>query len=457
MTSLRRSGSMPRLFGLGLVVTLAVAACGGGDDDASGDEAPGVVSQDEIDEAMQTPTELTFWTWVPDIEKEVALFEEEYPEISVNVVNVGQGQDAYAQIQTALQAGEGAPDVAQIEFQMIPTFAVTDSLLDLRPFGAEDLADQFVDFAWNQVTGANGEVWAIPQDTGPMGMLYRQDIFDEHGIEVPATWDEFAEAARELHDAAPDVYMTNFAPGQGGVFLGMLWQAGADPFGGSEGDVFSVDLASDTAERVATYWGDLVAEGVVSVDPDFTDEWYQGFNQDKYATWLTAAWGPTFLATAAEATSGNWRAAPLPQWEEGQEVSAAWGGSTTAAISTTENPIVAAKFAEFINTDHESAMTMATEQFLFPPTEAVLNDPAFAEQEPEFYGGQQVNQLFAEISATVSPEFQWSPFQSQVYADYDDTVGTAFAEATDPVAALEEWESRIIAYAENQGFTVETP
>ena len=29
---------------------------------------------------MSTPTELTFWTWVPDIENEVALFEEKYPD-----------------------------------------------------------------------------------------------------------------------------------------------------------------------------------------------------------------------------------------------------------------------------------------------------------------------------------------------------------------------------------------
>ena len=29
-----------------------------------------------------------------------------------------------------------------------------------------------------------------------MGMLYREDIFDENGIEPPTTWDEFAAAAR---------------------------------------------------------------------------------------------------------------------------------------------------------------------------------------------------------------------------------------------------------------------
>jgi multiple sugar transport system substrate-binding protein len=458
MTTRHAPRTALRLVAAGLATALGVAACGGDDGggEDSGDTTEGV-SQAEIDEAMQSPSEITFWTWVPDIEKEVALFEEAYPEITVNVVNAGQGADHYAKLRTALEAGEGAPDVAQIEFQMIPTFAITESLLDLRPYGAEELADQFVEWTWAQVSGPNGEVWAIPQDTGPMGMLYREDIFDEHGIEVPETWDEFAEAARQLNDADPDVFITNVAPNQGAWFTAMLWQAGANPFGGSEGERFSADLTSEQAQQVATYWGDLVSEGVVSTDADFTDQWYQAFNRDKYATWLTAAWGPVFLASAAESTSGNWRAAPLPQWTQGEQVSANWGGSTSAVMSSTQNPIVAAKFAEFLNADQESAMTMATEQFLFPPLKSVLSEPEFAEQELEFYGGQKVNEVFAEISNTVTNEFQWSPFQDQVYADYTDTVGKAFADKTDPVAALTEWQSRITSYAENQGFTVETP
>ncbi|WP_420813764.1 ABC transporter substrate-binding protein [Phytoactinopolyspora endophytica] len=434
-----------------------MAACGGDDDGETSESETESISQADIDEAMQTPTEITFWTWVPDIEKEVALFEEAYPEISVNVVNAGQGADHYAKLRTALEAGEGAPDVAQIEFQMIPTFSITENLLDLRPYGAEELADQFVDWTWAQVSGQNGEVWAIPQDTGPMGMLYREDIFEEHDIEVPETWDDFAEAARELNEADPDVFITNVAPNQGAWFSAMLWQAGANPFAGSEGERFSVDLNSEQAQQVASYWGDLVSEGVVSTDADFTDQWYQAFNQDKYATWLTAAWGPVFLASAAESTSGNWRAAPLPQWEEGEQISANWGGSTSAVMSSAQNPIVAAEFAKFLNADTESAMTMATEQFLFPPLTSVLSDPEFAEQELEFYGGQRVNEVFAEISNTVTNEFQWSPFQDQVYADFTDTVGKAFADQTDPVAALDEWQSRLTSYAENQGFTVESP
>jgi multiple sugar transport system substrate-binding protein len=442
-----------RWLALGMAATLGLTACSGSDDEGSTD-ASATVSQAEIDKAMQTPTELTFWTWVPDIQKEVDLFQRKYPAIKVNVVNAGQGQPHYQKLRTALTAGSGAPDVAQIEFQNIPTFTLTNDLLDLRPYGAGALKDRFVDWTWGQVTGQDGQVWAIPQDTGPMGMLYRQDIFDKHGITPPKTWAEFADAARKLHAADPNVYLTNLAANGSGVWMGLAWQAGAKPFEYSGGEKVGVSVNNETSQKLADYWGGLVKDGVVSTDPDFTDQWYQGLNQGKYATWLTAAWGPVFLSTSAKDTSGKWRAAPLPQWNAGENKAGNWGGSTSAVIKTTKNPIAAAKFAEFLNTDAESTMMLATQQFLFPPTKSTLTNPTFVGQKPEFYGGQQVNELFVQISGTVSTEFQWPPFMDQASNDWNETVGKSFADKSDTGVALDQWQERVTSYAKSQGFTV---
>ena len=448
---------LPRLairwLALGMAATLGLTACSGSDDEGSTD-ASATVSQAEIDKAMQTPTELTFWTWVPDIQKEVDLFQRKYPAIKVNVVNAGQGQPHYQKLRTALTAGSGAPDVAQIEFQNIPTFTLTNDLLDLRPYGAGALKDRFVDWTWGQVTGQDGQVWAIPQDTGPMGMLYRQDIFDKHGITPPKTWAEFADAARKLHAADPNVYLTNLASNGSGVWMGLAWQAGAKPFEYSGGEKIGVSVNTETSQKLADYWGGLVKDGVVSTDPDFTDQWYQGLNQGKYATWLTAAWGPVFLSTSAKDTSGKWRAAPLPQWNAGENKAGNWGGSTSAVIKTTKNPIAAAKFAEFLNTDAESTMMLATQQFLFPPTTSTLTNATFVGQKPEFYGGQQVNELFVQISGTVSTEFQWPPFMDQASNDWNETVGKSFADKSDTGVALDQWQERVTSYAKSQGFTV---
>jgi multiple sugar transport system substrate-binding protein len=329
---------------------LVLDACSSSGSSSSAATNTATVSQAEIDKAMKTPTTLTFWTWVPNISQEVAVFERQYPAIKVNVVNPGQGTPLYTKLRTALDAGKGTPDLAQVEYQYLPTFAILNGFVDLRPYGAAANAGKFVDWVWRQVTGPNGEIYAYPQDTGPMGMLYREDIFAAHGISVPTTWDDFAAAARKLHSAAPGTYLTNLSDNEVAAWHGLMWQAGSRPYSVS-GTTVGLALNDAASQKVAGYWGGLVDEGVVSTDPDFTSNWYQAFNSGKYATWLTAAWAPVFLAGSIKSTAGKWRAAPLPQWSAGEQVSGNWGGSTNAVIKGTQSPIAAAKFAEFLNTN----------------------------------------------------------------------------------------------------------
>ncbi|NHI17772.1 ABC transporter substrate-binding protein [Microbacterium excoecariae] len=428
-----------------------LTGCSGG---SGGTAETEEITQDQFDEAMSTPTELTFWTWVPDIDKEVALFEAEYPEIDVTVENVGQGLAHYQKLRSALAAGEGAPDVAQIEYQYIPSFVLAESLLDLAPYGADDISGDYVEWAWNQVSPGD-EVWAIPQDVGPMGNLYRADILAEAGIdEAPATWEEYAEAAQAVKDETGS-YISNLGATQAGQMIGFFWQKGIKPFGYDGAETVSINVNSPEAKEVADYWTDLIQRDLVSTDVDFNDQWYQGLANGTYAGWLTAAWGPVFLQGTAENTSGLWRAAPLPQWSEGDNVSGNWGGSSDAVLATSENPIAAAELARFINHDEESALMLATEQFFFPPQNSVLEDPEFTGGESEFYGGQQVNALFADISQTVDTEFQWLPFMEYVYSSYEETMGTVIADKGDIAAALDEWQQQLVDYAEGQGFTIE--
>ncbi|GAA4422327.1 sugar ABC transporter substrate-binding protein [Georgenia halophila] len=434
---------------------LALTACSGDDGGGGGGEPQTEeISQEQFDEAMSTPTDLTFWTWVPDIQNEVDMFMEEYPEIDVEVVNVGQGADHYQQLRTALEAGEGAPDVAQMEYQHISSFRLGEHLLDLAPYLPDDMSSMYPDWVWSQIT-AGEAVYGVPQDTGPMGNLYRTDLFEEAGIEAPETWAEFADAARTYREATPDSFITNLPPNQAGQMMGFLWQAGARPFGYDGEETVRIELDSPEAIQVVEYWQDLVQNDLVAVDPDFNDQWYQAIASGKYASWQTAAWGPVFLQGTAGSTSGLWRATELPQWEAGEHVSGNWGGSTDAVMASSQNPIAAAELARWINVEKAPAMRLATEQFLFPPSNKILEDPEFLGHESEFYGGQKVNELFAEISTTVPTDFGWLPFMEYAYSSYNETLGDTIANRGDMVAGLRAWEQELEAYAENQGFTVE--
>jgi len=413
------------------------------------------VTASAIAKAMNTPTTLTFWTWVPGVNKEIALFEKRYPKIKVNAINVGQGAPHYQKLRVGATSGKGLPDLAQIEYQYIPTYTQIGLLVDIAPYVSKNFKTKFEAWTIGQVSGPKGQIYAVPQDSGPMGMLYRKDIFDKYGIAVPKTWADFAAAATKLHDADPTVYLTNFAPNEGGTYTGFTWQAGSRPFKSLGANSYKINVADANSQKTANYWANLVNAGTVSTDPAWNNDWYAGFDKGKYATWLTAAWGPLFLTGQAKDTSGLWRAAPLPQWKAGDNVSGNWGGSSTAVIKGTKNPIAAATFAEFLNSDPISTPLLSrAPQLLFPASSAALHKPAFLNAKPAFFGGQQVNKVFVAINKTVAKDFAWSPFTDQVYQEWQNDVGAAIAGKTDVVAALATEQTNLLKYALDQGFTV---
>jgi multiple sugar transport system substrate-binding protein len=437
------------LGALAVVTALTLSGCS---PSAGGDSSTKPVSQADIDKAMNTPTTLTFWTWVPDIDKEVKLFEEKYPKIKVNVVNTTGGTQQYPKLRAALKAGKGTPDVVQIEYQYIPSFRQTKSLADLTPYGAADEKSNYVDWVWNQVADESG-VWSVPQDSGPLGNLYRTDIFEKAGVKAPETWADYAAAAQQIKDKTGS-YIADLPGNDPGQMVGLFWQAGAKPFSYDGNKTVSIDLDSPETRKVTTFWNDLIKKDLVATDADFNDQWYQSISRDKYASWQVAAWGPIFLQGTAKNTSGKWAAAKIPQWNAGEDISGNWGGSSDAVLSNSKNKIAAYEFSKYINSAKEPALTLANEQFLFPTTKSTLTSTEFTSTTSDFYGGQKVNEFFAGVSDTVDKKFEWLPFMDYVYSSYNSTLGTAISDHTDLNTALKAWQTQVTAYAKQQGFTV---
>src|ERR1019366_2573019 len=219
---MKRRGQMKKIMGAFLATSLLCVGIS-----FQPASAASSVTASAIAKAMNTPTTLTFWTWVPGLNKEIALFEKRYPKIKVNAINVGQGAPHYQKLRVGATSGKGLPDLAQIEYQYIPSYTQIGLLVDIAPYVSKNFKTKFEAWTIAQVSGSKGQIYAVPQDSGPMGMLYRKDIFDKYGIAVPKTWADFAAAATKLHDADPTVYLTNFAPNEGGTYTGFTWQAGS--------------------------------------------------------------------------------------------------------------------------------------------------------------------------------------------------------------------------------------
>ena len=400
----------------------------------------------------KAPVSITFWSWVPHLQDEVTMFNSSHPDIHVNLVNAGQGAAEYTKLQTSVKAGTGAPDVVQIEFQYISSYVIQNFLVDLATLGANAYKKDFVPWTWDQVSQGS-HVWAIPQDSGPMALLYRSDIFAQYHLAVPTTWAQYAQEAAALHKANSKLFMTEFAgSSDGGWFNSLLWQAGVRPFK-VNGTTLSINMNSAAALKVSNYWGSMVKAGVLSTVPDFQTDWYTELANGTIASWVTAGWGPVFLSGQAAKTAGKWRAAPLPQWTAGATASGNWGGSTDAVTVQSKHPKEAAEFAIWLNDNLQSASRLASEQFLFPVVEAVFKTPQFNGPQA-FYGGQKVNAIFADASNHVDLGFQWSPFQSYTYSQMQNELADAVAGKISWSDAMNTLQSTLVTYAKSQGFTV---
>jgi multiple sugar transport system substrate-binding protein len=432
-------------LGLGTVVLATLVGCApasGGTDAAGADLT--------IEEALEAGGELTYWAWSPESEGKVAAFEKAHPNVTVNWENLASGNDLYPKITNALQAGTGAPDVVQLEDIAVPQFALADYLVDLAPYGFDQYADKFGEGSWSAVQRGD-QIVGLPEASGPMALLYNKRVFDQFGITVPTTWDEYVEAAKTIHEADPNTYLTS--DGGDGLFTSsMIWQAGGHPYD-VDGTDITIDLADEGVEKWTEVWNELVEGELLAPTPSYTDDWYKQLGNGQIASLISAAWMPGLLATAAPDGAGDWQVAPMPTYDGGEPVSANLGGSSQVVLNQTENPALAAAFVEFINAD-ETAVQVTVDTGSYPALLSAVEDPAFADLPNEYFGGQPVNQIFVAASKTVPTGWQYLPYQPYAQSIFGDSAGQAYVNHTDLRPALLEWQEALVEYGNKEGYTV---
>lgn len=397
------------------------------------------------------PVELTFWSWVPNIESVVEVWNAENPDIQVTVSEQGAGDEVVTLLLTAAQAGN-APDLVQVEYQALPTLVSNDVLADISPHLGADTAADFSEGLWEQVSLGTDAVYALPQDAGPMMFYYRADIFDELGLAPPATWDEFAETARTVRDERPDQYLTTFSSNDPGWFAGLVQQAGGS-WWGVDGEAWRVSIDDAATKRVADFWGELVAEDAVDDQPMYTPEWNAALNDGTQIGWVSAVWGPGVLAGNAESTKDLWRMAPLPQWNPGENVTGNWGGSGTGVTNDSAHAEAATEFATWLNTDPAAVELLVTEGGLYPAASSGQSGSALADP-PEFFSEQTDFYQTANQIADTAAGFTWGPNVNVAYDAYRDAFGAAISDGTPFPAAVDEMQQVTIEDLRRQGFTV---
>jgi len=438
------------LAGLGVaaVAAAALTGCSGGGSTAASCTND-IVNPDA--------TQVTVWAWYPAFDQVVDLFNNTHEDVQICWTNAGQGNDEYTKFSTAVESGSGAPDVIMLESEVLSSFTIRDALVDLTEYGANDVKDDYTAGSWKDVSSGSA-VYAIPVDGGPMGMLYRKDILDKYGIEVPTTWDEFADAAQKLKDAGAPGVLADFPPNGRAYTQALFAQAGNVPFtyDSSSPQDIGIDVNDDGSKKVLSYWEDLTSKGLIATDEAFTADYNTMLVDGTYAIYIAAAWGPGYLK-GLEGTdeTAEWRAAPVPQWDTANPVQINWGGSTFAVTSQAKDKEAAATVAKEVFGTEDAWKIGIEEASLWPQWKPILESDYFVEREDPFFGGQQINKdVFLEAAAGY-PGFTFSPFQNYAYDQLQQEVNAVVVDgSTDASTALDDLQATLEKYATEQGFTL---
>ena len=436
---------------IGAVAVLSsVAACGS---TSAGDSGSTGSSDKKI--------ELTVWSWDSTLPRTVKGFEAKNPNIKVKVTNAGTNKDEYNALSNAIEAGSGAPDIAQIEYYALPEYVIRGHLENLSDLGASDFKDFYTPGTWSSVN-INDGVYALPMDSGPMAWFYNKGVFDKAGVDPTQvrTWDDFYEAAKKIR--AVDSYITSDS-GDAGFFDSMTWLAGATPFETSkDGGTVTINLTGDKNVKTFTdFWQKMIDEDLIDTKTvGWTDDWNKGLDDGSIASLLTGAWMPYNLLSGAPNGDGKWRIAQMPT-ADGSETNSENGGSSLAVLASTKKADAAYQFIEYAN--HGDGVATRVAGGAFPADKASMESDSFKNtttvknadgEDVDYFGGQKYNEVLAQAAENVSSDYQFLPYEVKARTIFGDYLGKSYTgdqKLTDGIAA---WQKALQDYGKDQGFTV---
>jgi raffinose/stachyose/melibiose transport system substrate-binding protein len=116
-------------------------------------------------------------------------FSELHPNVSFEIEERPGGADGDNIVKTRLATGEMADVFFYNSGSLLQALDPAETLVDLA---GDPMLDNVVDAFIPTVSQGDG-VFGVPFGTGiGGGILYRMDIFEEHGLSVPLTWEDFA-------------------------------------------------------------------------------------------------------------------------------------------------------------------------------------------------------------------------------------------------------------------------
>jgi multiple sugar transport system substrate-binding protein len=261
----------------------------------------------------QGQTTLIFPSWQQDepgsgdwFRARIADFQDSHPGVSVDFIKVALN-DHIQQLVTQFAAG-APPQIIHLPYRNYVEVAAQGFMEPLDPYLAEtDVLENWLPF--QQAAVIDGQTYAIVLLGYGYGMMYNAALFEEAGVAVPTTAEEFVQAAIAL-TKGPDQFGfgTTTVPGNNMANHIITFISGA---GGSVTTDGVPSVNTPEAIQGMQWWVDVVKAGATPTGLD-TGQLRQLFQQGKMGMYFDGPWGQGFINNAPEEVRPNLQVAPMP-------------------------------------------------------------------------------------------------------------------------------------------------
>jgi multiple sugar transport system substrate-binding protein len=338
--------------------SLLLAACGG----------PAAPEEGHPLELSKEPVTLRFTWWGNDArtaatEKVIAMFEEEYPNITIDA-QFTDWAGYWDKLATETAAND-SPDIIQMDEKYIATYGERGGLLDLANLGDAIETDDFAESALD--TGYVGDaLYGIPVGLNSYSYIVNPTIFETAGIDLPDpetwTWDDYKDVAIEISEVGGGDYYGTVPFGfEDGGLRNWARQYGEDLYS-EDGDVA---ISEDVLSGWYAYILDLVKESAAPASSAIVEKQVGGLAESFTATNAVGIqpWWNSQLTALADASGSPLQIFRVPTRNGKADGSAYYKSSMYWSISArSEHPAEAALFVNWLANNEEAAEVLLTER-----------------------------------------------------------------------------------------------
>lgn len=380
---------------LSVLFILLLAACGGNGEseteEASSQPASG---EAETTEEAGEPVEIEFWHAMSGPHEEAInqfteQFNSEHENITVKPVNQGSYDDLEQKIMASAKAGT-LPDLAQAVTNVVPEYIQNDFIVPLNDLiedpkiGLSD--DELNDYIeiFRQSSTFDDTFYSLPFSKSTRVLYVNETILEEHGLDIPETWDELREAAETI--TGDSVVGMGFENSYEAEFQGILEQLGGIYI---DEETAEAQFASDEGIEAMTFIKDMMDEGIARTAGE-DDYMSNPFGRGDVAMYIGSSAGIPHVDGAME-DGYEWTTAPIPALDG--EHATTFAGNDIVMFNQNEEAEQRAawEFMKYITSPEVTAEWSMLSGYLPVRYSAEESEEyqQFVEENPEFQAGPQ--------------------------------------------------------------------